>query len=102
MTSREVSHHQTTATIKIETPIGRRMAVQRITVASRRKPERAEDASSQGNQIRIVSMTRIWLVEAEFGLDPRRPVAEDDDARRKQQGLFDVVGDEEGREAVAL
>src|ERR1700691_5482919 len=92
-----------TATTMIRTPADRKRCVPtRAIIVSRRKPERAENASPQGYQIRIVAMTRIGFVDAEFGLDPRGPVAENDDTGREQQRLFDVVGDKERGEAVAL
>ena len=48
------------------------------------------------NQVHIVAMTRIGLVDGELRLDARGPIREHDHAGGEQQGLFDVMGHQQG------
>ena len=69
-----------------------------IRFPSRLEAERPEDLAPEGDHSRIVAVARIGKVDGELRLDPRRPLAEHDHARREQHRLLDIVGDENGGE----
>ena len=66
------------------------------------EPELREHFAAQRDQLRIVAMPWIRRVVVHNGHDPRRTLAEDNDAIGEKQGLFHVVGNEQDREPRVL
>src|ERR1700744_5698413 len=100
MTSPKVVHHHTMAPATTAAPVGRNILESAIQTSSCLKAKSSEDLSSERDEFRIVSMTRIGKIDVELGLDMRRTLTQNDNPRGEQQGLLHIMRNENRREAL--